>query len=54
VSGDEQGPTGEARCEVAPPGWYCTRAASHDGPCAAWPTRTTRVRYALAGKKLPR
>ena len=23
-------------CEVPPPGWYCTRAAGHEGPCAAY------------------
>lgn len=22
-------------CEKAPPGWYCSRRAGHDGPCAA-------------------
>lgn len=25
------------RCEMPPPGWYCTRSSGHDGPCAAWP-----------------
>lgn len=25
------------RCEVPPQGWYCTRKAGHDGPCAALP-----------------
>lgn len=24
-------------CEVPPPGWLCTRAKGHEGPCAAWP-----------------
>jgi len=24
-------------CTVPPPGWRCTRAAGHDGPCAALP-----------------
>lgn len=24
-------------CELAPPGWHCTRDAGHDGPCAAVP-----------------
>lgn len=24
-------------CTVPPPGWYCTRAAGHEGPCAAHP-----------------
>lgn len=24
-------------CKVPPRGWYCTIAAGHDGPCAAWP-----------------
>lgn len=23
-------------CRVPPPGWYCTRWAGHDGPCAAY------------------
>jgi hypothetical protein len=27
-------------CAVPPPGWYCTRVAGHDGPCAAWPQNT--------------
>lgn len=25
-------------CRKAPPGYYCTRQAGHDGPCAAHPT----------------
>lgn len=25
-------------CEVPPPGWYCTRNAGHEGPCAAHPS----------------
>ena len=24
-------------CKVPPPGWGCTRAPGHDGPCAAVP-----------------
>jgi len=24
-------------CTVPPPGWYCSRCAGHDGPCAAHP-----------------
>lgn len=24
-------------CDLAPPGWVCTREIGHDGPCAAWP-----------------
>lgn len=24
-------------CTVPPPGWYCTRTAEHEGPCAALP-----------------
>ena len=28
-------------CTVPPPGWYCTRVAGHDGPCAAWPVPTS-------------
>ncbi len=24
-------------CTRPPRGWYCTRPAGHDGPCAAWP-----------------
>jgi hypothetical protein len=26
-----------AVCTLPPPGWYCTRARGHDGPCAAHP-----------------
>lgn len=29
------------KCTVPPEGWYCTRTAGHDGPCAALPTPTT-------------
>lgn len=25
------------KCTIPPPGWYCTRKAGHDGPCAAVP-----------------
>lgn len=25
----------EARCEVPPAGWWCSRSPGHDGPCAA-------------------
>lgn len=25
------------KCDVPPPGWYCTREAGHNGPCAAVP-----------------
>jgi hypothetical protein len=30
-----------ARCNVPPAGWYCTREAGHDGPCAAHPYEMT-------------
>lgn len=30
---------GEAMCQMPPLGWYCTRQAGHEGPCAAWPTK---------------
>lgn len=26
-----------AKCILPPPGWYCTRDAPHEGPCAALP-----------------
>lgn len=26
-------------CEVPPPGWMCTRAKGHEGPCAALPIK---------------
>lgn len=26
-------------CSKPPTGWYCTRAAGHDGPCAAHPQK---------------
>jgi hypothetical protein len=25
------------QCQLPPPGWWCTRRAGHDGPCAALP-----------------
>lgn len=28
----------KSSCAIPPEGWYCTREAGHDGPCAAWPT----------------
>jgi|SRR5581483_455793 len=28
---------GNDKCVVPPDGWYCTRKAGHDGPCAALP-----------------
>lgn len=28
-------------CTLPPPGWYCTRPAGHDGPCAAWQNEPT-------------
>ncbi len=31
-----------AGCVKPPPGWRCTRAACHDGPCAAVPTVETQ------------
>lgn len=33
-------------CTRPPKGWYCLRGA-HEGPCAAWPTRWTRVKLWL-------
>ncbi len=24
-------------CDIAPEGWWCSRKAGHEGPCAAWP-----------------
>ncbi len=29
---------GKPRCQLAAPGWFCTRIAGHDGPCAAHKT----------------
>ena len=38
------------KCEVPPAGWYCTRPAGHDGPCAAHPDAPTRPKqYMLFG-----
>jgi len=28
---------GRPVCDLPPGGWYCTRIAGHDGPCAAFP-----------------
>lgn len=30
------------KCQVPPAGWYCTREAGHEGPCAAWPNKAIR------------
>ena len=30
---------GSVLCSVPPEGWYCTRPAGHDGPCAAHPNK---------------
>lgn len=37
-------PTTDANeiCQVPPEGWYCTRKAGHDGPCAAHPHEADR------------
>lgn len=35
------------RCELPPPGWRCSRRFPHPGPCAAYPTLLTRVRFLL-------
>lgn len=31
-------------CEHPPPGWYCSRAPGHEGPCAAYPKVTPKPR----------
>jgi hypothetical protein len=31
------------RCDVPPPGWACSRAKGHEGPCAATPTAQSDV-----------
>lgn len=41
-------------CRRVPRGWVCRLPRHHDGPCPAWPTLTTRIRYALRGRRLPR
>lgn len=33
----ERRATSAQACDVPPPGWRCTRAKGHEGPCAAWP-----------------
>jgi hypothetical protein len=30
-------PPPRGSCREAPAGWWCSRHAGHDGPCAAWP-----------------
>ncbi|WP_242137010.1 hypothetical protein [Sphingomonas sp. TREG-RG-20F-R18-01] len=27
----------QGECQIPPTGWYCTRKAGHEGPCAAIP-----------------
>lgn len=31
------------RCELAPPGWWCTRNRGHEGPCAAQQLEATEA-----------
>lgn len=40
-------------CARAPEGWYCTRAAGHDGPCAAWPDPVVGSKTMSDGSHLP-
>lgn len=35
-----------------PRGWYCRLPDGHVGPCPAWPTRLTRIRYRLRGYRM--
>jgi hypothetical protein len=35
------------RCDKAPPGWFCTRDAGHEGPCAAVEETTQRERSSI-------
>ena len=37
VTGSRLQETDSEKCDRPPPGWYCTRKAPHDGPCAALP-----------------
>lgn len=32
-------------CRVPPPGWWCSRPAGHEGPCAARPDCQTIEEY---------
>lgn len=43
-----EGPQG---CAVPPLGWYCTREAGHEGPCAAIPTAAALDPAQIAGGK---
>lgn len=43
-----EGPQG---CAVPPLGWYCTREAGHEGPCAAIPTAAALDPAQIAGEK---
>lgn len=33
------------KCEQSPPGWVCSRAPGHEGPCAASPTEGARIMH---------
>lgn len=36
------------KCNLAPKGWSCSREASHEGPCAAWPSSLwMRIKWAI-------
>lgn len=45
LAADMDGPDviGPTVCTVPPPGWACTRAPGHDGPCAAIPAAAPAV-----------
>ena len=36
-------------CDIPPPGWKCSRAPGHDGPCAATPTHTPAAQRSRPG-----
>jgi hypothetical protein len=40
-------------CKIPPAGWYCTRAAGHDGPCAAVPQADPVVKQSLTTQADP-
>lgn len=40
-------------CDRPPRGWYCNGHYGHAGPCAAYPTLWTRIKYLFRGELLP-
>lgn len=43
-----------SECKLPPPGWWCSREAPHDGPCAARPKEETVILVDGEGRPIER